>query len=83
MRIKYSPLGDVALVIDVLGGLSKETTSAVRAITAQIELASNALIKEVVPSFTTVTIFYEVRENFQYKEMTNFLENISTMRISY
>jgi inhibitor of KinA len=76
MKIKYSHLGDGAIVIEVLGGISKETTAMVRSITARLECPSDALIKEVIPALTTVTIFYEVKENFQFREMKILLDSI-------
>lgn len=49
MKIKYSPLGDGAIVIEVLGGIGT-----VRSITARLEYTSDALIQHSIVLVGTV-----------------------------
>lgn len=74
MELTYSPLGDEAIVIEVGSDITKETTNLVRSITKQLEDATNDEIVEVIPAFTTVTVFYEVTTQFKYKDIKNLLE---------
>lgn len=74
MDITYSPLGDEAIVIEVGNEISKEATKLVRSITKQIEETLIDSIIEVIPAFTTVTVFYEVTAEFQYKDVKKLIE---------
>jgi inhibitor of KinA len=74
MEITYSPLGDEAIVIEVGNEISKEATNLVRSITKRIEETLMDSIIEVIPAFTTVTVFYVVTEEFQYKDIKNIIE---------
>ncbi len=73
MRITYSPLGDEAIVIEVGQEITKEATNLVRAITKLVEEASIDSVVEVIPAFTTVTVFYKVSAKCQYDDMKNLL----------
>jgi len=73
MRITYSPLGDEAIVIEVGQEITKEATDLVRAITKIIEETSIDTVVEVIPAFTTVTVFYKVSAECQYDDMKNLL----------
>lgn len=74
MEITYTPLGDEAIVIEVGNEISKEATNLVRSITKRIEDTLMDTIIEVIPAFTTVTVFYVVTEEFQYKDIKNIIE---------
>ena len=74
MEITYSPLGDEAIVIEVGNEISKEATNLVRSITKRIEETLMDTIIEVIPAFTTVTVFYVVTKEFQYKDIKNIIE---------
>jgi inhibitor of KinA len=74
MEITYSPLGDEAIVIEVGNEISKEATNLVRSITKRLEETLIDLIIEVIPAFTTVTVFYEVTAEFQYKNVKKLIE---------
>ncbi|HSO57089.1 MAG TPA: 5-oxoprolinase subunit PxpB [Paenisporosarcina sp.] len=74
MEITYSPLGDEAIVIEVGNEISKEATNLVRSITKRIEETLMDTIIEVIPAFTTVTVFYVVTEEFRYKDIKNIIE---------
>ncbi|QBP42397.1 5-oxoprolinase subunit PxpB [Paenisporosarcina antarctica] len=73
MRITYSPLGDEAIVIEVGQEITKEATNLVRAITKLIEETTIDSVVEVIPAFTTVTVFYKVSAECQYEDMKNLL----------
>ena len=74
MEITYSPLGDEAIVIEVGNEISKEATNLVRSITKRLEETLIDSIIEVIPAFTTVTVFYEVKAEFQYKNVKKLIE---------
>lgn len=74
MEITYTPLGDEAIVIEVGNEISKEATNLVRSITKRIEDTLMDTIIEVIPAFTTVTVFYVVTEEFQYRDIKNIIE---------
>ena len=74
MEITYSPLGDEAIVIEVGNEISKEATNLVRSITNRIEETLIDSIIEVIPAFTTVTVFYEVTAELQYKDIKKIIE---------
>lgn len=74
MDILFSPLGDEAIVIEVGNEISKEATKLVQSITSQIEGESNSSIVEVIPAFTTVTVFYEVTPQFKFADIKRLLE---------
>lgn len=76
MDITFSPLGDEAIVIEVGYEITKEATNLVRSITRQLEEAAIDTIVEVIPAFTTVTVFYEVTTQFKFKDMKNLLEKM-------
>lgn len=76
MKITYTPLSDDAIVIEVGQEITQEATKFVRMVTKKIEDASIDRIVEVIPAFTTVTVFYEVTEDFQYRDMENLLKNV-------
>jgi len=76
MDINYSPLGDEAIVLEVGQVITKESTNLVRSITKRIEQASIDSVVEVIPAFTTVTVFYEVSVNHQFEDMKNLLKKI-------
>ena len=74
MEITYSPLGDEAIVIEVGNEISKVATNLVRSITKRLEETLIDSIIEVIPAFTTVTVFYEVTAEFQYKNVKKLIE---------
>jgi inhibitor of KinA len=74
MEITYSPLSDEAIVIEVGDEISKEATNLVRSITKRIEESLFDSIIEVIPAFTTVTVFYQVTEELQYKDIKKIIE---------
>ena len=74
MEITYSPLGDEAIVMEVGNEISKEATNLVRSITKRLEETLIDSIVEVIPAFTTVTVFYEVTMEFQYKDVKKLIE---------
>ena len=74
MEITYSPLGDEAIVIEVGNEISKEATNLVRSITKRLEETLIDSIIEVIPAFTTVTVFYEVTAEFQYIDVKRLIE---------
>jgi inhibitor of KinA len=74
MEITYSPLGDEAIVMEVGNEISKEATNLVRSITKRLEETLIDSIIEVIPAFTTVTVFYEVTAEFQYKNVKKLIE---------
>ena len=76
MEIDFFPFGDQAIVVEILGGLSVETTAGIRAIASRIERAGIHSIVEVVPAFTTVTVFYEVSAAFRYKDIRMLLGSL-------
>ena len=76
MDINYSPLGDEAIVLEVGQVITKESTNLVRSITKRIEQASIDSVVEVIPAFTTVTVFYKVSVDHQFEDMKNLLTKI-------
>ncbi|WP_075619809.1 5-oxoprolinase subunit PxpB [Paenisporosarcina indica] len=76
MDITFSPLGDEAIVIEVGYEITKEATNLVRSIMRQLEEAAIDTIVEVIPAFTTVTVFYEVTAQFKFKDIKNLLEKM-------
>lgn len=60
MSYSISPLGDSALTIDFGNIISKEINSKVLLLAKAIEHAAWAAIKDVVPAYSSVTIYYNV-----------------------
>lgn len=58
------PLGDSALTVTWPGGINPETHRRVRWITSRLE--SRAEVKDLVPSYTTLSVFYDpLRTDYQ------------------
>ncbi|EPD51446.1 5-oxoprolinase subunit PxpB [Paenisporosarcina sp. FSL H8-0542] len=76
MEITYSPLGEEAIVLEVGQEITKEATNLVRSITRRIEQASIDSVVEVIPAFTTVTVFYRVSADNQFEDMKDCLTKI-------
>ena len=74
MKITFSPLGDEAIVIEVGQEITKEATNLVRTFTKLIEDALLEQVVEVIPAFTTVTVFYKVTAEFQFEDIKSLLQ---------
>lgn len=59
MSFSFSPLGDQAIVIEAGSEISEETQKDVRSISALLKASSPTWMIEVIPAFTTVTVFYD------------------------
>lgn len=62
MNFSFSPLGDQAIVIEVGNEISEDTQTYIRAISTLLEADPPAWMIEIVPSFTTITVFYNPLE---------------------
>ena len=58
MSFSFSPLGDQAIVIEVGSEINEETQKYVRTISALLETSPPSWMIEIIPAFTTVTVFY-------------------------
>lgn len=58
--MNFAPLGDSAVVVTLGDSISDATWVRVRSLTAALECESDAGIVDVVPAYTTVTVFYEI-----------------------
>ncbi|MBN6187156.1 5-oxoprolinase subunit PxpB [Aneurinibacillus sp. BA2021] len=59
MRMKISPLGDAAAIIEVGADISEAVQRKVKALSMQLEAKPIPGMIEYVPAFTTVTVFYD------------------------
>ena len=67
--VRLYPLGDAAVVLDFGGGISAATHAAIAAFGAQLARQPCAGLREVVPAFTTLTVYYDpwqASENGRY-----------------
>lgn len=55
-----APLGDSAVVVTLGVSINESTLVRVRALAAELELEKSPAIIDVVPAYTTVTVFYEI-----------------------
>ncbi|WKA58777.1 5-oxoprolinase subunit PxpB [Planococcus shenhongbingii] len=58
MNFSFSPLGDQAIVIEVGQEINEKVQERVRAIAALLEADPLPWMVEIIPAFTTVTVFY-------------------------
>lgn len=56
----FAPLGDSAVVVTLGSSIDEATLLRVRSLTAALERAAPAGLIDVVPAYTTVTVFYDV-----------------------
>jgi inhibitor of KinA len=68
MSVNVYPLGECAAVVDWGRGIEPQTHRKVRALTARLESCPLPGQIEVVPAFTTVTVFYDSYFLFRYGE---------------
>ncbi len=67
--VRLYPLGDAAVVLDFGGGISAATHGAIAAYGARLARQPCAGLREVVPAFTTLTVYYDswlASENGRY-----------------
>ena len=67
--VRLYPLGDAAVVLDFGGGISAATHGAIAAYSARLAQQPCAGLREVVPAFTTLTVYYDpwlASENGRY-----------------
>lgn len=57
--MQITPLGDDALVVELGGAIDDATHRRVQAAWRALEAAALPAVKELVPAFTTVTVFYD------------------------
>lgn len=55
-----APLGDSAVVVTLGSGIDESTLVRVRSFVAALELEKPHAIVDIVPAYTTVTVFYEI-----------------------
>ena len=55
----FAPLGDAAVVVTLGSSIDEATLSRVRALAAALEQDTPAGVVDVVPAYTTVTVFYD------------------------
>src|SRR5690349_5640086 len=55
-----APLGDSAVVVTLGPSIDELTLLRVRSLAAALELEKSPAIIDVVPAYTTVTVFYEI-----------------------
>ena len=55
-----APLGDSAVVVTFGTSIDESTLVRVRSLAAELELEKSPVIIDVVPAYTTVTVFYEI-----------------------
>lgn len=58
-RMRITPLGDRALLIDVGGRIDAETLARVRDVIARLEQAAMPGVTDIVPGYTTVAVHYD------------------------
>lgn len=58
MSLRFSPLGDQAIVIEAGTEINEEAQQRVKAVSALLEASSLPWLVEIIPAFTTVTVFY-------------------------
>ena len=58
-RMRITPLGDRALLIDVGGRIDAETLARVRDVIARLEQAAMPAVTDIVPGYTTVAVHYD------------------------
>jgi inhibitor of KinA len=58
--MRLAPLGDSAVVVTLGSSIDESTLLCVRLLAAELELEKSPAIIDVVPAYTTVTVFYEV-----------------------
>ena len=71
LPIRFYPLGDAAVVLEFGTTISPATHRAIAAFAARLARRPFAGLREVVPAFTTLTVYYDpwlVSENCQYAE---------------
>lgn len=86
-RMRFSALGDSAIVAQCGDVISQETLQRVRNFATAVERASLPGVTDVVPSFTTITIFYEppkvaVPVELPYEHLRRELEAIAAASAS-
>jgi inhibitor of KinA len=64
-----SPLGDNAVVLEFGQEIDEAVVMRVRALAAALELHPPAGVTEVVPAFTTVTVFYDLAHIGSYEQL--------------
>ena len=57
--VRLYPLGDAAVVVDFGGGINAATHAAIAAFSARLARQPCAGLREVVPAFTTLTVYYD------------------------
>lgn len=77
MNFSFSPLGDQAIVIDVGNEINEETQKYVRAISALLEASPSVWLIEIIPAFTTITVFYDPLEAVYATVKTELEERIA------
>ncbi len=76
------PLGDAAVVVEFGTGISAATHAAIAAFGARLARRPFASLRECVPAFTTLTVYYdpwEVSQNNKiapYEQITNYLQSL-------
>ena len=69
LPVRLYPLGDAAVVLEFGGGISAATHGAIAAFSARLMRQPLAGLREVVPAFTTLTVYYDpwlASENGQF-----------------
>ena len=67
--VRLYPLGDAAIVLDFGGGISASTHAAIAAFSARLAQQPFPGLRETVPGFTTLTVYYDpwrASENGQF-----------------
>lgn len=59
MPMHFTPLGDSALIVEIGSCIDEPTHRRVQAVMAQLTQAGLAAVTELVPAYTTVTVFYD------------------------
>ena len=72
-----SPLGDSAIVATLGSGLDESALLRVRALAAAIGHSRLPGVVDVVPAFTTVTIFYDPTRVGEYARLCGEIENLA------
>lgn len=58
--MKFAPLGDSAVVVTLGDTISEATSVRVRSLTAALEHTATTGVVDVVPAYTSVTVYYEI-----------------------
>jgi len=81
--VEISDLGDNAVIIEVGKVIQLETHRRVKALTVYLEENPFPGMIEIIPTFTTVTVFYDPLQVYHWAAKNDFLSSISHFESPY